>query len=155
MKSKLLLCLALVAFAFGTQLVRAFDEPYEVNRTNVTTLYFSFLSVKAIHVHPTNNDEMVVFRIIVMPKQKHQPEHFGANLSMKDGDKYILMTQLPKTPGPQIPDFPEISESLKVKSVMFEFSISAKYLSSSEVELYEAPYYSGYLIRLKDFADEK
>ncbi|MGH7249794.1 MAG: hypothetical protein ACREGC_02365 [Minisyncoccia bacterium] len=149
---KLLLCLALAAFAFTTQQVRAFDEPYEVNRTNIATPYFSFLLVKAIHIHPTNNDEMVVFRIIVMPKDKHRPEYFGAVLSVKDDKNYILAAQLRKEP--EIINYPEIPKPIQAKSVMFEFSISVKYLSNSEVELNEGLGIGcGYLIKLKDFAN--
>jgi hypothetical protein len=151
MKSKLLLCLALVVFAFDAQLVRAFDEPYEVNRTNITTRYFSFLLVKAIDIHPTNNNEVIVFRIIVMPKEKHQPEQFGASLNISDGNKYILWAELHKVPGYAIPDYPEIPKSVKSKSVMFEFSVSTKYLANSEVELKEG-LGCGYLLKLKEFA---
>ena len=158
MNSKLLLCLVLVVFGFDAQRVRAFDEPYEVNRTNITTPYFSFLSVKAIRGHRTNNDEMVLFRIIVMSKDKHSPKHFHADLLVSDGKKYILVAQLRRIPGRAIPDYPAIPsgipKSVKVKSVMFEFNISAKYLSHSQVELSEHFHvgFTNYLLKLRKFA---
>ncbi len=157
--SKLLLCLALVVLAFTTLPVHAFDVPFEVNPTNITRPFYSFLLVKTIHVHPTNNDEYVFFRIVVMPKQKHQPEHFDAVLTVGDGEKYILNAELRKVPGWEIPDYPNIPKQVRTKSVMFEFSISVKYLSNSEVELQEGLGKSGlstgcgYLLKLKEFAN--
>ena len=161
MNIKLLLGFALVAFAFGTQQIRAFDEPYEVNRTNITAAYFSFLSVKAIHIHPTNSAEYVFFRVIVMPKHKHRPENFGAVLSVNDGKEHILGAELRKVPGWEIPDYPEVPKPVRIKSVMFEFSISVKYLSDSDLELQEGlgklalTTGCGYSIKLMDFAKDK
>ena len=157
MKPKLILCLALAVFTFAArQSAYGYEVPFEINRTNINT-DFSFLLIKAVHYnYNKTNDETVMFTIIVMPRDNHQPENFYGLLTVMDGKKHIVTTSLWRTPKGQVRQYPDIPKPLRAKAVMFEFYISAKYLSDSEFKLEEGPDNGpSYFFKLKEFDDEK
>src|SRR5665647_2438813 len=87
MKPKLLLGLALVLggalfFLSAIQPAYGYEVVIQLNHTNLNTDY-SFLQITAVRNHSTNN-EMVFFTVIVMPKDKHQPENFTGLLVIRD-----------------------------------------------------------------------
>ena len=154
MKPKLLLCLALVVSMFAARQVYGYDVPFEINRKNINTDY-SFLLIKAVHYNKTN-DDTVIFTIIVMPRDNHQPDNFYGVLTVMDGKKHIVTTGLWRTPKGQVRQYPDIPKPLRAKAVMFEFNISAKFISDSSVKLEEGPDLGpSYFFKLKEFDDEK
>lgn len=143
-------------FTFAAQEAYGYDVPFEINRTNINTDY-SFFLIKAVHYNKTN-DEMVIFRVIVMPKDKHQPDDYRGLLTIKNGEKYVAIVAVNKSAKDGLTIDPEIPKPLRTKSVEFRFYVSAKYLSDSEFKLTEAvTKFDGpsYLFKLKEFSDEK
>ena len=158
MKPKLILCLALVLSGvwfgfFDPQQACGYDVPFEINPTNIIT-DFSFLLVKSAH-YGTTNDDMVIFRLVVMPKDKHQPDDFGGVLTIKEGEKYVAIVELSKSPKGGRHIYPDIPKSLMAKSVEVEFFVSSKYLSNSTVALQEGLVGPSYMFKLKEFAGGK
>ncbi len=159
MNSKIILCLAPVLIGgllglFAPQDAFGYDVPIEINHTNIKTDY-SFLLIKAVHYLGTN-DEMVIFRVVVMPKHKRWPDDFSGLLTIKNGEKYIAIAAVNKSSKGGLINDPDIPKPLRAKSVEFRFYVSDKYLSDSEFRLIEGPTPSqSYSFKLKEFADKK
>jgi hypothetical protein len=144
MKPKLILCLALVlSGGFATQHAYGFVAEIQINHTNLTN-DFSFLQISAARTHFTNN-ETVFFTVIVTPKVKQQPEHFGGFLEISDSHGFIAQTL--------------VGAKARSKSMVFQFLVSAKYLETSEFRVEESRGIGAsptdYIFNLKEFADEK
>jgi hypothetical protein len=167
MKPKLLLGLALVLcgglfFLSATQQAYGYEVVIQLNHTNLNTDY-SFLQITAVRNHSTNN-EMVFFTVIVMPKDKHQPENFTGLLVIRDShlnkpDDFIAQTSVRARKWPGGPGLEAIPKSLWSKCIAFQFLVAAKYLETSEFVVEETPYKygspTGYCFNLKEFAEEK
>jgi hypothetical protein len=165
MKLKLILCLALVlSGVFATQCAYGYVAEIQINHANLKT-DFSFLKIKTVRINFTN-DDVVVFTVIVTPKDKQQSEHFEGLLEISDTNigshGYIAQTlvQARKLLN-QLP-IQEIPKPLRSKCVVFQFSVVVKYLETSEFRVEEttgdvagdgAPV--DYIFNLKEFADEK
>jgi hypothetical protein len=154
MKPKLILWLALVLSGIcATQRAYGFVAEIQINHTNLIKDY-SFLQISAVRIHYTNN-ETVFFTVTVTPKEKQQPEHFEGHLSISDTNTgslgFIAGTSVAARMVPK---------GSRSKSISFQFSVSAKYLETSEFRVEEthgeldgAP--ADYIFNLKEFADEK
>ena len=167
MKPKLLLVLALVlgGSLFGLlapQRAYGFVAEVQMNHTNLNT-HFSFLKVKTVRLNFTN-DEMVAFTVLVMPKDKHQPENFHGNLevydsSIKGSHHAIVSTTVQAHKMASGIMLEEIPKPLRGKCVVFYFSIASKYLEASQFRVEETTGMFGsptdYCFNLKEFADEK
>jgi hypothetical protein len=167
MKRKLILGLALVLSGslFGLlapQRAYGFVAEVQLNHTNLNT-HYSFLKIKTVRLNFTN-DEMVAFTVLVMPKDKHQPENFHASLEVNDssinGSHHAIVSttvQAHQLAGGIMME--EIPKPLRGKCVVFYFSVAAKYLEASEFRveettgMFDSP--TDYCFNLKEFAGEK
>jgi hypothetical protein len=159
MKPKLILCLALV-FSGGLFLSSAYGyqgPPVQLNPANLKTNY-SFILVEAMN---ETNEADTYFRVYVLPKNGHKPDHFTGQLQVWDGDRMIVSTGVAVATSKGLrraPHNPYIPKPLYDKTVEFEFSVASKYVATSEFYLSEGlPEFEAddYLINLKDFTDEK
>jgi hypothetical protein len=153
MKPKLILCLALVLSGiFATQRACGFVAEIQINHTNLIKDY-SFLQISAVRIHYTNN-ETVFFTVTVIPKEKQRLEYFEGHLEIRDTNigslGFIAGTSVAARMVPK---------GLRSKSISFQFSVSAKYLVTSEFRVeeiageFDSP--TDYIFNLKEFADEK
>jgi hypothetical protein len=157
MNSKLLLCLALVLSGiFATQHAYGYVAEIQIKPANLKTDY-SFLKIKTVRLGFTN-DRVVLFTVVVTPKDKRQQsEHFEGNLGINDTNGYIASTSVQARAGGFTEDIPK---PLRGKCIVFQFTVAAKYLETSEFRVEEtygeldgAPV--DYIFKLKEFADEK
>jgi hypothetical protein len=167
MKPKSLLCLALVLSGgligcFNSQSAYGYQEQIRLNPANLKSDY-SFVRISTLHLNLTN-DEMVVYYVVVMPKDGHKPANFEGFLDVKDSNikgryNYIASTSVPFRKLSGGPPAEGIPESLKAKCVVFQFSIAAKYLEASEFRVEEAlgKFDAGpmYCFNLKEFTADK
>ncbi len=149
MKPKLFLCLALVVFTFAAgQSAHGFEAVIQINHANLKTDY-SFLKIKALHSGSTNNP-VVLFTVFITPKAK---QNYLGHLSICDTNGFIAGAS--------------VEGRKRDKCVVFQISVSTKYLEKSEFNVEEvlvnekpadaagdgAPV--EYIFNLKEFADEK
>ncbi len=143
-----LVLLSLVAYGLGP------PDVYEISRTNLNINY-SFLLIKSKH-DGAGNQDMVVFRVAVMPKDNHHPaDFFGGVLTIKNGEKCVATVDVRKARHSPEVYFPTIPKSARAGTVEYDFSVSRQYLSNSDFTLIEDPQQGPYYrFALKDFADE-
>lgn len=167
MKPKFPLCFALIVSGsllgcFNPLTANGFQAQIQIQPENLKSDY-SFVRISTLHLNLTN-DEMVVFYIVVMPKDGHKPANFEGFLDVKDSSvkgryNYIASTSVPFRKLSGGPPAEGIPESLITKCVVFQFSIAAKYLEASEFRLEEAlgKFDAGpmYCFNLKEFAADK
>lgn len=147
MKSKLLLCLALVLSsgftAFGVSTI------IQVNPTNMASMPF------VIKVQDEGTSKL--FDVIVDPQGVAGDGH-GASLSayleVYDGTNQISSSDIKA--GKLPPAMRNIKAPLAERGVLFEFVIATNYLEHSQFnisyQLNDYPAFNGYLFKLKDFA---
>ena len=136
MKSKLLLCLALVLGGYFAPLtVQAYWGLVPVDRANMdsTTPFVRMVSIP----FGTTNDSRVAFSIYVLPKDKAGARLFSGNLAVKnDVGKFIASSPVrPKLEPEVVPK--AVPKSWAGKCLVFEFSVAADHLSQSEFDLNE------------------
>jgi hypothetical protein len=160
MKPKLLLCLALVLSGwlpgfFNPQSAYGFEAVIQINHANLKT-DCSFLKIKTVHYGSSNNPG-VFFTVFVIPKAKQKSEHvdraYLGHLGISDTNGFIAGAS--------------VERRKRDKFVVFQFSVSSKYLEKSEFNVEEVLVnektgdVSGdgapveYVFNLKEFADEK
>jgi len=162
MKSKIILCLALVLSGiFAKESLCAYEVEIQLNHSNLKT-NFSFLEIKTVHISYTNN-EVVAFTVLVI--QTNKSENITGCLEVREtnskgSNNYIVYTSVQgqKLTGGSIID--GIPEPLRSKCVVFHFSVAAKYLETSAFRIEETAGKFGsspvdYCFNLKEFADEK
>jgi hypothetical protein len=156
MKSKLILCLALVLsgmifYSFATLNAYGSTVEIQINHANLKTDY-SFLKINTSRVLFTNNP-VLYFTVTVIPKDKRQQaDNFEGTLtindpSIKDSHTVIGYTSVNAR---KLPD----------GKIMFSFGIAVKYVETSEFRVEESYGKFGdapvdYIFNLKEFADEK
>jgi len=163
MKPKLLLGLALVLnmliFLSATQPAYGYEVFIQLNHTNLNTDY-SFLQITAVRNHSTNN-EAVFFTVVVIPKDKHQPENFTGRLVIRDThlnkpDDFIAQTSVRAGKWPGGLGFETVPKSLRSKCIAFQFLVAAEHLEKSEFLIEETPYPmaspTAYCFNLKEFS---
>lgn len=164
MKPKLILSLALVLsgtlfFLSATQPAYSYEVLIPLNHTNLNTDY-SFLQITAVRNHPTNN-EAVLFTVVVIPKDKHQPENFTGLLVIRDSQQrepgdFIAQTSVRAKKWPGGPGFESIPKSMRSNCIAFQFLVAAKHLEKSEFVIEETPYPmaspTAYCFDLKEFS---
>src|SRR5580704_18463548 len=162
MRSKLLLCLALVLSGlFATQCAYGFVAEIQINHANLKT-YCPVVTIKTTRPNWTN-DEVVFFTVIVFPKDKQRSDHFSGRLEISDTDvgKHFFIALTMVEPRKYLGLLnEEVPKSLQDKCIKFEFGVAVKYLQTSEFRVEET--YGGpdgaptdYIFNLKEFADEK
>jgi hypothetical protein len=163
MKSKLLLCLALVlSGCFYSRTAHAYVALIPLNRTNIATTA-PFLRIVSTHYGLTNNP-ITEFSVFVLLKNKSDVETTSGILTVKDAqqkdsDTYIVNTlvQSRKLPG----GVTSIPKSWAGKCIVFRFAVATRLLGNSDfcVEQMDDPKFPGggevFEFNLQEFADEK
>lgn len=140
----------------------AFWSSVPIDRTNIGS-YGSFLRIKAKSFGLTN-DQRVFFTIVVMPATNHVSLDFWSgyltvfDVSSGSTNRPIVTTAV----RPRNGFFgKEVPERLRAKCKTFEFSIDSAFVGASEFSLNEpvdtkwGTAGTGYIIKLRDFADTK
>ena len=148
----------MVLYFFTMQCAEGYVADVPINHTNLKT-DFSFLKIKALHIHRTN-DEYIVFIVSVIPTKHQASSHFEGILYISSTNDFVAQASVQAGKVSDERLLKDVPERLKSKCVMFEFGVSAKYLTKSQftVEETTSPLpasATAYEISLKDFANDE
>ncbi|MGA2684912.1 MAG: hypothetical protein ABSF51_07650 [Verrucomicrobiota bacterium] len=156
----------MIFYFLAAQCAKGYMEVIQINHTNLKT-YCSFLKIKAVPIHQTNN-ECIVFTVSVIPTEKQQSDLFEGILYIGTTNDFVAQASVQPERifgGAYMPErilgsrlAKDIPKQLKAKCVMFQFDVGVKYLAKSQFTVEEIPGPGGgtaYTFDLKDFADDK
>jgi len=125
---------------FGLQCAQSMETPpIELNKSNLAA-DFSFVLIKAIDIPKTNN-ELNLFTVVIMAKDKHHPENFEGWLDLGENQNRLAMVKVAPSKLDECLNHGAmlaVPEKWRPKSVVFEFEVSKSCLAASGFKLVES-----------------